>query len=392
MIRGFALFGVLLVNMFNFGAESIAWDSTGDQLAFAFMRVFFQCKSWILFSMLFGFGFALQLRRGDAQNSSILFVYFRRLVILFAFGAAHALLFDGDILMLYAELGLGLLLVRRLPTRVLLVLAVGLMLIFPAARYAYGPEGDEVETVAEARDELEYARETDVYATGSLVEVMADNASAIPADPLEDLDSPESGLAVFAMFLLGFSVGRSGVLRDIPGHVVQITRVRNWGLGLGLVAMVAERILASAAGYTLFRPQQAGPGAQLAGDLIFAFGALLLALGYAAAIILAAQTHRGKVLLAPLAAVGRLALTVYLTQTLMFSTLFYGYGFDQVFRLGPVGVTAWAVVIFSVQVVACQWWSRRFRFGPVEWMWRSLTYMKWQPQQLRNDRTPVEGN
>ena len=388
IVRGFALFGVLLVNMYNFGSESIAWNSMGDQLAFAFMRVFLQSKSWILFAMLFGFGFALQLQRGDARNFRFIFVYLRRLAVLFAFGIAHALLFDGDILMLYAELGLGLLLVRRLPTHMLLVLAVGLMLIFPATRLALGPEREEVENVAEARAELEHARQTDVYATGSLAEVVADNASAIPADPLEDIDSPESGLAVFAMFLLGFSVGRSGVLRDIPVHVIRIARVRNWGLGLGLAAMAAERVLAATAGYAVFRPQQAGPGAQLAGDLVFAFGTPALALGYAATLVLAAQTPRGRAMLAPLAAVGRLALTVYLTQTLIFSTLFYGYGFGQVFRLGPVAVTAWAVVIFSAQVVACQWWSRRFRFGPVEWMWRSLTYLKWQPLRLQKELTP----
>ncbi len=388
IVRGFALFGVLLVNMYNFGAESIAWNSNGDQLAFAFMRVFLQSKSWILFAMLFGFGFALQLQRGDVRNFRFLFAYLRRLAMLFAFGTAHALLFDGDILMLYAELGLGLLLVRRLPTRVILVLAVGLMLIFPAGRLALGPEREEVESVAEVRAELEITRQTDVYATGSLAEVMADNASAIPADPLEDIDSPESGLAVFAMLLLGFLIGRSGALRDIPGHVVHIARARNWGLGLGLAAMAAERVLTATAGYAVFRPQQAGPGAQLAGDLVFAFGAPALALGYAATLVLAAQTPHGRAVLAPLAAVGRLALTVYLTQTLMFSTLFYGYGFDQVFRLGPVAITIWAVVIFSAQVVACQWWSRHFRFGPAEWLWRSLTYLKWQPLRLRNELTP----
>jgi len=392
MVRGFALFGVLLVNMYNFGAESIAWNSTGDQVAFAFMRVFLQSKSWVLFAMLFGFGFALQLQRGDARNPRSRFVYLRRLAVLFAFGTAHALLFDGDILMLYAELGLGLLLVHRLPTQVLLVLAVGLMLVFPVTRLALEPEREEVESVVEARAELERARQTDVYATGSLAEVVADNASAIPADPLEDIGTPESGLAVFAMFLFGFAVGRSGALRDIPGHVIRIVHVRNWGLGLGLAAMVGERVLAATTGYTVFRPQQAGAGAQLAGDLVFAFGAPALALGYAATLVLAAQTPRGKAVLAPLAAVGRLALTAYLTQTLIFSTLFYGYGFGQIFCLGPVSVTAWAVVIFGAQVVACNWWSRRFRFGPVEWMWRSLTYLEWQPLRLRNDLTPrVEG-
>jgi uncharacterized protein len=164
--------------------------------------------------------------------------------------------------------------------------------------------------------------------------------------------------------------------------------VRDWGLSLGLATMAAERVLAAAAGYAVFRPTQAGPGAQLAGDLVFAFGTPALAFGYAATLVLAAQTPRGRAALAPLADVGRLALTVYLTQTLMFTTLFYGYGFGQVFRLGPVGVTAWAVMIFSAQIVACQWWLRRYRFGPMEWMWRSLTYLEWQPLRLRNDPTP----
>jgi len=389
MVRGFALFGVLLVNMYGFGADSIAWNLPTDQLAFAIMRVFFESKSWTLFSMLFGFGFAVQLQSAHARGFSILSIYLRRLAVLFAIGAAHALLYDGDILMLYAELGLGLLVVRRLPTRWLLLLAVGLMLVFPLARFASTqdqPAGsEEIQSVGEARAQLERAQRNHVYATGSLAEIVVDNASAIPANPLEDIASPESGLAVFAMFLLGFCVGRSGVLRDIPGHAVPIARVRAWGLGFGLSAMAAERVLAVTAGYAVFRAQQAGPGVQFAGDLLFAFGIAALALGYAATLILVAQTPRGRTALAPLAGVGRLALTVYLTQTLMFTTLFYGYGFGQTFRLGPGAVTAWAVVIFAVQVVVCQWWSRRFRFGPMEWLWRSLTYLKLQPLRLRSD-------
>jgi uncharacterized protein len=387
MVRGFALFGVLLVNMYGFGADSIAWSSPIDQLAFAITRVFFESKSWTLFSMLFGFGFAVQLQRADSQGFRILPIYLRRLAVLFAIGAAHALLFDGDILMLYAELGLGLLIVRRLPTRMLLLLAAGLLLVFPLARLASAldqPAGsEEIQSVGEARALLEQEQRTHVYATGSLAEVAADNASAIPADPLEDVDTPESGLAVFAMFLLGFCVGRSGVLRDIPGYAAPIARMRAWGLGIGLTAMAAERVLAATAGYAVFRSQQAGPGVQFAGDLLFSFGTTALALGYAATLVLAAQTPRGRAALAPLAGVGRLALTVYLTQTLMFTTLFYGYGFGQAFRLGPAAVTAWAVMFFAVQVVACQWWSRRFRFGPMEWLWRSLTYLKWQPLRLR---------
>jgi uncharacterized protein len=389
VVRGFALFTVLLENMYGFGADSVAWSSAPDKLAFTTMQVFVESKSWTLFSLLFGFGFALQLGRAHAAGSPILPTWLRRLAVLFALGAAHALLYDGDILMLFAELGLGLLVVGRLPTRRLLLLAAALLLVFPLVRLASAREGPTgPEGIEEARADLEEDRRSHVYAVGSLAEVAADNASAIPADPLEDVATPESGLAVFAMFLIGFSIGRSGFARDVPGHAAALARVRAWGLGIGLGAMAAKQVLAATAGYAVFREQRAGPGVDLAGDLLFAFGTTALALGYAAALVLAARTRRGRAVLAPLAVVGRLSLTVYLMQTLMFTTLFYGYGFGQAFWLGPAAVTGWAVAFFGVQVVACHWWSRRFRFGPMEWLWRSLTYLSWQPLRVGSDSTP----
>jgi uncharacterized protein len=387
MVRGFALFGVLLVNMCGFGADSIAWDGPLDRLAFTIMHVCFESKSWTLFCILFGFGFALQLQRATALGVSILPAYLRRLAVLFTFGAVHTLFYDGDILMLYAELGLLLLAVRRLPTRWLLLMAIGLMLVFPLAHLATPerqPAGmEEIESVADARAQLELDRRTHEYVTGSFAEVVAYNASAIPANPLEDFNWADSGLTALAMFLVGFSIGRSGVLRDIPGHKAAIKRVRAWGLAGGLASTAVVWSLAACEGYAVFRPQRASLGVQFAGDLLFAFGATALALGYAATLILAAQNPRARTALLPLAGVGRLALTVYLTQTLMFTTLFYGYGFGRAYRLGPAAVTAWAVVFFAVQVVACQLWLKYFRFGPVEWLWRSLTYLKWQPLRRR---------
>lgn len=388
VIRGFALFGVLLVNMYGFGADSIAWDSTSDRLAYAVMHVVFESKSWTLFALLFGFGFALQLERASMRASSALPAYLRRLTALFALGAAHALLFDGDILMLYAELGLGLLLVRRLPARVLLTLAVALLAVFPLARLAAHEPPAGPNELKRARAHLAKERRSDVYSVGTLAEVAADNASAIPADPLEDLTTPESGLAVFAMFLVGFAVGRSGRLRDLRGDSPGIVRIRAWGLGLGVGAMAVEQVLVASAGYSALRASRAGPELQLAGDLLFAFGTTALALGYGAALILAFQTRRGRAILAPLAPVGRLGLSVYLTQTLMFTTLFYGYGFGQAFRLGPAAVTGWAAAIFVAQIFACRWWSRRFRFGPAEWLWRSATYLRWQPLRLARPASP----
>jgi uncharacterized protein len=223
---------------------------------------------------------------------------------------------------------------------------------------------------------------------GTLAEIAAENAIYIPANPLEEPSAAESGLAVFAILLLGLCLGRSGLLRDIVGNAATIARVRAWGLGVGLAVMAVEQVLTATAGYETFRSPHAGPAVQLVGDLLFVLGTTALALGYVAALVLAAQSPRGRAILTPLAAVGRLALTVYLLQTLLFTTLFHGYGFAQAFRLGPVAVTAWAVVFFAALVVACQWWARRFRLGPVEWLWRSLTYLEWQPLRLPSSQIP----
>ena len=85
----------------------------------------------------------------------------------------------------------------------------------------------------------------------------------------------------------------------------------------------------------------------------------------------------------PLAAVGRMALTIYLLQSLMFTTLFYGYGFGQVYMIGPAAVLTYAIVFFAIQIIIANWWLTHFRFGPMEWLWRSLTYMKVQPLSIR---------
>jgi uncharacterized protein len=391
MVRGFALFGVLLVNMYNFGAYSMIWTAPIDQLASSVMRFFFETKSWRLFSMLFGFGFSLQLLRAEQRGVRFLPVYLRRLTILFIMGMGNALLGNLDILMFYAELGLILVAFRKLPPRVLLVLAIVLLMVFPVGRAISTPtRGPEIEAstpeldLEKALEKIEENRRTHPHSVGSIREVWAVNADSIPTNPADYPLDAESSFAYFAMFLLGLYVGRRRIFHDIQKHRVLIQRVCGWGLGFGVFAMTCERILNLTTGYTVFDEQRATVLAQFAGDLLFAFGSTALSLGYAAAIILLSQSERWRRIISPLSAVGRLALTVYLTQTLMFTTLFYGYGFGQVFRIGPTAVTAYAVLFFTIQVATCAWWVRHFRFGPMEWLWRSLTYRKLQPMRVRN--------
>ncbi len=396
MVRGFALFGVLLVNMFNFGSGGLFWNEPIDEFAWSVKRFFFETKSWRLFSLLFGFGFALQFIRTEERGSKFAPVYLRRLIILFVIGAGHGLIYYGDILMLYAELGLVLVLFRKVPLRLLLVLSVALLAVFPIGRAATSLleptqtvlTADYSVRLEAATAEIEENRRTHVYVVGSMREVMADNAFL--KNPFARLITPGSSLATFAMFLLGLYVGRRRIFQDIPKHLPLIRTVFWWGLPIGLVCMGAERILNATTGYEVWGEQQATLLPQLFGDVLFVYGSTLLALGYAAGITLLAQHDRGRRLLAPLGAAGRMGLTVYLSGSFMFGALFYGFAFGNAFWLGPAAVTAYAVFFFAIQIVFSVWWTNRFRFGPMEWLWRALAYLKFPPMKLQ-ERSHIKG-
>jgi uncharacterized protein len=184
------------------------------------------------------------------------------------------------------------------------------------------------------------------------------------------------------MFLLGLYAGKRGFFFEIDRHMRLFRRLVMWGLPLGIAAMVVERAIAL--GLIFDGAGEAGPGPAvgLLRDLAFAYGSTALCLGYAAAIALLARESRVRWLVEPLGRVGRLALTVYLMQTLIFTTLFYQYGLGQAFRMGPAAVTASAVLTFGLQIIACTWWVRRFRYGPVEWLWRGVTYLKFPPMRV----------
>jgi len=381
IVRGFALFGVLLVNMYNFGAYSTEWGGIFDRITFTVMHSVFETKSWRLFSFLFGFGFALQMLKAETQAAGSLGFYFRRLVILLFIGMAHTLFYANDILGTYAALGIVLLAFRKLESRFLLFLVVLLLAVFPVGNAIVSTDQGIPELSTEAEPTLAERREGHPY-LGSVIDVIKKNGPAIPPKIWEDPLGPESSLAIFAMFLLGLYVGRRRILHDITQHLPLIHKVLYWGLGIGITSAIGEWLLGHHFGYTVFRENAAPAGIRFLGDVLFVYGSTALALGYAAGIVLLAQGRKWSPVLRLLENLGKMALTVYLSGTLMFTILFYGYGFGQLFLIGPAGTTAYAILFFSIQLVFCAWWLRRFRFGPMEWAWRSLTYGKVQP--LRN--------
>lgn len=181
---------------------------------------------------------------------------------------------------------------------------------------------------------------------------------------------------VFAMFLLGLYVGRLGVFEDPLAYRKLSHRATRWGVGVGLLGNLGFVLAAELSDSDV--PSAMG----LVTTVCFVFGATALCVGYASTLVLLTQRKGWGTRLAPLGAVGRMALSNYLLQSVIATTLFYSYGLGLYGKVGPAVGAVLAAVIFVIQVALSVWWARRFRFGPVEWLWRSLTYGKRQPMRI----------
>ncbi len=378
VLRGVAILGILIVNM---GLFSLPEGAVVDGAAQRLIYFFAQEKFKALFSFLFGLGLAVQLMRADARGARFLPRYARRLGVLFLIGVAHFLLvWDGDILHDYAENGVVLLFFRRLSPRTLLVSA-GVLLAVPIFFFslttyysithrvsaplkswiAYETAPDDQATIDEDRR---------IYSSGSYGEQIGLRASELPGDTTPDIDDAY----VLALFLLGFYAGRRRIFHDAPAHLPLIRRVQRWGLAIGVAGNAAFAVGGS------FDPSPASV-AQNVGRLCLVVAAPALMLFYAASIVLLTQRDVWRRRLAPLAAVGRTALSNYLLQSLICTTIFYSYGLALFGKVGPSLGLVLTFAIFLLQIPFSVWWLKRFQFGPIEWLWRSLTY--WQRQPMR---------
>ncbi|MDZ4769568.1 MAG: DUF418 domain-containing protein [Chloroflexota bacterium] len=364
VLRGFALFGVLLVNMLDFSSSAFRASTLGmrggaiDQIVDLSIAFFAVTKFYLLFSLLFGIGFAVQMRRMEASGRPFVRFYLRRLGVLLVIGMAHAiLLWDGDILRLYAVAGLLLLLVRHLPARTLLgmalAIAVGGLLFFSLA--------DDTTQIS-AMVDPDAIRLFSSGSYGDLVRYRASHNVAL------DIQIP----MVLVMFLVGLVVGRSGALDHPDRYRPFLQRWWLWALGVGLVGNALMFI-----GYS--------DGTLWLISIGIHIGAPALSFVYLSAVLLHVDRLRW------LAPVGQMALTNYLMHSLIGTTLFYGYGLGLYDQLSPVLTVILVLLIFSAQGVVSRWWMARFRFGTIEWVWRSLTYGQIQPlrRALSGDSTPV---
>jgi uncharacterized protein len=387
VLRGFALLGIALMNVEYFTRPlqgmMLGLDPTLEGLDRGVgwaITAFVQGKFWTLFSLLFGMGFALMLQRADALRADPDFsrVYLRRLGTLLVIGLLHAtLLWAGDILVPYAIAGFVLLLIaRNIETPMLwriglLLYLVPLGLLWPSvALYELVQRGpDEMQELAQAFTESgaelrrEYALAELAYRDGSWGDAVRQRvADSLDQYALLALMLP----AIIGVFLIGAWFVRSGTMRDVDAHRARFRRLLWIGAPLGTALVLGAMQWIEGADRSL-------PTFTLGlGETLMHAGGLVLCLAYLSALVLANQ--RWPRLQAWLAPVGRMALSNYLLQSAVFSTLFYGYGLGAWGQVSRAQQVLLVLALFALQVLLSRLWLARFRYGPIEWLWRAATY------------------
>jgi uncharacterized protein len=387
VLRGFALCGVFMANvylwfsgrMFLSRPQAEAALQEASSLDIAINHAFGPLiggRFITIFSFLFGLGFAVQLGRAEGRGTSVVPVYTRRLGVMLGVGLAHLfLLFQGDIVSTYALLGFTLLLFYRRSDRTLLLWAAALMFVGPVlwnmGLRQWVPHSNE-------RSAALRALALEAFSHGSWLDTVRSGAEYYVGDLFKMLSTFLP--VIVGRFLLGLWAGRRRLFHDAPQHLPFFRRLLAWSLVLGLFASGVGVLVGQLFSRKLMPPEVLpwlpyvmGPMRHLA--------EVGMAAAYVSGITLLFQREAWQRWLGWFASVGHMALSNYLLQSVMGVLLFYGYGLGLMGKLGSAAQLAVALGLFSLQAVLSRLWLSRFRFGPAEWVTRSLTYGKAQPMR-----------
>jgi uncharacterized protein len=385
VLRGFALLGILAMNIRAMAAPFgtyiypyalFEYEGT-SRAAYILTSVVFDLKMMGLFSMLFGAGVLLYAGKPTASGQPPRGLWFRRMFWLLVIGLVHAyLIWDGDILVPYALCGIILLWwVRRLPAWGLVTMAVLFLAIGTGLNVGHGLSWDSMTEAARAQEAQfmmptrEQTQQQLATMRGSYPQVVAHRA------PFVFMAQTLYFLVFFlwrcgGMMLLGMALYKWGFL---DGRLSAGSYLRT-----AAVCLVIGLSLTSYGIVELERVRFAMPQRTVA-DIWNYVGAVLASVGYAAVLILLIKRNLLTGLRHRLAAVGQMAFSNYLFQSVVTSILFLGWGFGLAGRLDYAGQLGVVAAIWAVQLAVTPLWLARYRFGPAEWVWRSLTYWKRQP-------------
>lgn len=378
VLRGFALLGILFNNILYFSGytfqpfEQLRANPTFelDEKLYYLLDFVITAKFYTLFSILFAVGFYLQLSKHTNDASDFLKTYRRRLFILLLIGVLHSMFWFGDILLMYSLIGFILLLFRNIKKGNLFRLAlffIFLPTIIDCALLPFTQASGTVQAVLAhtSYPDMTPAAVMSIFKNGSVVDVFYLNIHHLIWKWLAFIPSGRL-ITMFGIFVLGYYLGSINFFEE----KVKSTKL----LVLGLVTGLGTTVLAETMGGN---PYQFPP--TLSNSLyksLLVVGQISICCFYVVSIARLLQTTSGKKILSYLRPVGRMALTNYIFQSLICVSIFYNCGINLFGEIGLAYVICIAIGVLIVQVILSNLWLSYFQYGPLEWIWRSLTYRK----------------
>ncbi len=410
-LRGLALLGIFVMNIITFALPGVAMMNPMkeggfegvDRFAWIFNHIIFDMKMMTLFSMLFGAGMIVMSDRAQQRGAPLAATYYRRMGWLFVIGMLHAyLIWFGDILVAYAICGCIIYPMRKLRAGTLI--AVGLCFTLVAVPVVIGSGNlfetmrdnaaaaqlaiDAGESITQQQEQWieewegmrgvldptaeDLSREREAIKEGGYVDVILHNAEIaqmiqIPAFLMVTL------WRATGMMLIGAGLMRAGMLMGTwrKSSYVKLMLL-GYGVGLPLVGLSAQWLVAHEFDFIELNKS---------GFLFNYCGSFFVALGHASALMLLWKLGAAQFILESLAAVGRMALTNYLMQSVLGVLIFWGYGIALWQEYSRAELWLFVIGVWIFQILFSRFWLSAFRFGPAEWAWRSLTYMRTQPMR-----------
>jgi uncharacterized protein len=325
----------------------------------------------------------MQMSRAEARGVRFLGFYPRRLLALALFGLIHGLLiWAGDILLTYALSGAILLLFRKRQQKTLLWWAGGLfslpIVISSIFLAIYFSRFRRPWMVPKPTDLKKMYGIINIYAHGTVRQIMAQNW----VEWKQQLPFELFAIYATALFLLGMWVWRAGIVQRLDEYRPVLQRVCAWCFPIGLTINIYT------AGMKIFIPPDKVSVWNWSAGVLFLPGSHILSAGYVSGLALLFMHEDWRRRLLPFAAVGRMALTDYLMQSVVCTLFFYRYTTGFYGRVGPALGLVPTFVLYGAQVVFSNWWLNRYRFGPMEWLWRGMTYGKF-PSMHKEEPMPT---
>lgn len=380
ILRGMAILGIFLVNMPSFHTPILYingvsyWDESWERMLYIFSDIFAQASFYPLFAFLFGFGAIIIAVRSVDRGVSFPFLFMKRLCFLLAVGCLHAFfIWHGDILVNYAVFGFAFLFFYKWQGKYLIWLGSFLYIVpfavfgafFLLMSFVDGGLMEIQNDVAMMKQSLE------IYSEGTFIEVTNQR--------MEDwymVNNPTNAIflffSIFPFFLIGAGVAKQGWLQKASRYKRSLRTLAIISFLTGLAIKLLPYIMVNDYGTTFVQDYFGGP---------------LLTMFYITAIALLVEKAWAYKLFYPLSFVGRMSMSNYLFQSIVCSLIFYSYGLGLYGKVTYTEGFLLMMAVFSIQLLLSYWWMKRFRFGPVEYVWRFITYGK-KPVMKRGEERP----